>query len=249
MLQDMLEGEFRLEEEKWFAARASCLSHHNRIIHHILDKLEPAEMNRFKSSCIGHLLEIENLKFSGQLVHSILLRQTQKDADEGMQFVIGDTITTFSEQDFALVTGLKCGELPPLEEVPASDIWLKEQYFPGMDEITVADLDRAFEACSDSEDSFKLAMVLFVEGVLNGRELTNNVETRFLNLVQDFEQFNNYPWGTFSYEHTIHCMKYVLRGRDEAFEKRQSQKEQHNAERYSLKGFSFAIQVLPLSLH
>lgn len=120
MLQDMLEGEFRLEEEKWFAARASCLSYHNRIIHHILDKLEPPEMNRFKSSCIGHLLEIENLKFSEQLVHSILLRQTQKDDAEGMQFVIGDTITTFSEQDFALVTDLKCGELPSLEEVPAS---------------------------------------------------------------------------------------------------------------------------------
>lgn len=106
-----------------------------------------------------------------------------------------------------------------------SDIWLKEQYFPGMDEITVADLDRAFEACSDSEDSFKLGMILFVEGVLNGREVTNNVETRFLNLVQDFEQFNNYPWGTFSYKHTIHCMHSILRGCDKAFEKRQSQKE------------------------
>ncbi|CAL2255649.1 unnamed protein product [Prunus armeniaca] len=64
-------------------------------------------------SCFGHLLNIDKIQFSGQIVHGVVLHrvagQGVKDLD-GPSFLIGCDVAQFTRQDFCLISGLRFGE-------------------------------------------------------------------------------------------------------------------------------------------
>ncbi|KAH0665218.1 hypothetical protein KY290_027495 [Solanum tuberosum] len=53
-----------------------------------------------------------------------------------------------------------------------------------------------------------LCLLWFVHNVLLARDLNNNISLKWVNLSQDIEAFNNYPWGYESIELTV---KYLLK--------------------------------------
>ncbi|XP_050381237.1 uncharacterized protein LOC126798342 [Argentina anserina] len=226
-MQESLTAEYKIPEEDWFSTNPSSLSHHSRIIRNILEKLNGVQLETFRSSCFGHLLSITEMVFSCQLIHALRLRQIKSDMKDGLKFFIGDSITSFCEHDFSLVTGLKCGEFPQRVEVEPSAIPLKEKYFRNLKSIPFTSLEDSFSECEVADDSLKLALVLFAEGVLNGREKYKPIEMQFLMLVENLPEFNNYPWGSFSWNHTFECLREDL----------------VSGVRYSLKGFPPAFQV------
>ncbi|KAF8394104.1 hypothetical protein HHK36_020309 [Tetracentron sinense] len=57
-----------------------------------------------------------------------------------------------------------------------------------------------FLACEDHTDAIKLASVLFVESFLRAKETHTGVNTDYLCLVDDFELFNKYPWGSVAFK-------------------------------------------------
>ncbi|KAK0585747.1 hypothetical protein LWI29_033451 [Acer saccharum] len=78
----------------------------------IKEKLTEAQLSLFRTTCFGKLLEMNDFKFSGQLVHNLLLRQIQSPVKSEMWFAVGGKRLRFSIQEFCLITGLKCGPEP-----------------------------------------------------------------------------------------------------------------------------------------
>ncbi|KAK3220146.1 hypothetical protein Dsin_014116 [Dipteronia sinensis] len=56
---------------------------------------------------------MHELKFSGQLVHHLLLRQIRSSCKSEMWFAVGGKTFRLSIEDFCLITGLACGPDPP----------------------------------------------------------------------------------------------------------------------------------------
>ncbi|KAK0604257.1 hypothetical protein LWI29_013821 [Acer saccharum] len=80
----------------------------------IKEKLTEAQLSLFRTTCFGKLLEMNNLKFSRQLVHNLLLKQIQSPVKSEMWFAVGGKTLRFSIQEFCLITDLECGPEPPV---------------------------------------------------------------------------------------------------------------------------------------
>ncbi|KAK0606266.1 hypothetical protein LWI29_035871 [Acer saccharum] len=80
----------------------------------IKEKLTEAQLSFFRTTCFGKLLKMNDLKFSGQLVHHLLLRQIRSPNKSEMWFVVGGKTFRFSIQEFCLITSLECGPDPPV---------------------------------------------------------------------------------------------------------------------------------------
>lgn len=235
---------FKIPPEKRFAASPTSLSHHNRIITIITQKLNGQSFQFFKNGPFGHLLAIKDMVFSCQLAHALLLRQTKTRMEDGVEFLIGDSITSFCEPDFALVTGLRCGPLPDVDEYSKPEGgWLKERYFHDDDVIPLTRLEEVFLTCNNEDDSLRLALVLFAEGVLHGRETNKPIHKELLSLVEDIETFESYPWGSFSWNYTFQAIREGVMGREKGVDRRHNDGDVISKERYSLRGFPMGLQV------
>ncbi|KAI5312182.1 hypothetical protein L3X38_041355 [Prunus dulcis] len=205
-------------------------------------KLSAEPLEQFKTSCFGHLLNIDKIQFSGQIVHGAVLRR-----------------------DFCLITGLRFGEVPEVSSGESDGIRLRERYF--IDEgITCNALEEAFQRCTEEDDIYKLALVYFAELVVLGRDKHLNINLNYLTLVEDLDAFNRYPWGSVSFDKTQDSLfsaptKYVKSfenedGRGKGKSKvtgtsrrnEKGKKDKHGeAQRsgWSFKGFTYAFQDRP----
>ncbi|BBG98948.1 hypothetical protein Prudu_008476, partial [Prunus dulcis] len=140
-------------EAEAYSSRVNNCSHANSSLAAIRAKLSAEQLEQFKTSCFGHLLNIDKIQFSGQIVHGAVLRrvagQGVKDLD-GLSFLLGCDVAQFTRQDFCLITGLRFGEVP---EVSSGE----------NEGITCNALEEAFLRCTEEDDIYKLALVYFAE--------------------------------------------------------------------------------------
>ncbi|KAI5348827.1 hypothetical protein L3X38_001714 [Prunus dulcis] len=191
-------------EAEAYSSRVNNCSHANSSLAAIRAKLSAEQLEQFKTSCFGHLLNIDNIQFSGQIVHGVVLRrvagQGVKDLD-GLSFLLGCDVAQFTRQDFCLITGLRFGEVPEVSSGESDEIRLQKRYF--IDEgITCNALEEAFLRCTEEDDIYKLALVYFAELVVLGRDKHLNINLNYLTLVEDLDAFNRYPWGSVSFDKT-----------------------------------------------
>ncbi|KAI5328655.1 hypothetical protein L3X38_028052 [Prunus dulcis] len=253
-------------EAEAYSSRVNNCSHANSSLAALRAKLSAEQLEQFKTSCFGHLLNIDKIQFSGQIVHGAMLRrvagQGVKDLD-GLSFLLGCDVAQFTRQDFCLITGLRFGEVPEVSSGESDGIRLRERYF--IDEgITCNALEEAFLRCTEEDDIYKLALVYFAELVVLGRDKHLNINLNYLTLVEDLDAFNRYPWGSVSFDKTQDSLfsaptKYVKSfenedGRGKGKSKvtgtsrrnEKGKKDKHGeAQRsgWSFKGFTYAFQI------
>ncbi|BBN70497.1 hypothetical protein Prudu_1489S000200 [Prunus dulcis] len=253
-------------EAEAYSSRVNNCSHANSSLAALRAKLSAEQLEQFKTSCFGHLLNIDKIQFSGQIVHGAVLRrvagQGVKDLD-GLSFLLGCDVAQFTRQDFCLITGLRFGEVPEVSSGESDGIRLRERYF--IDEgITCNALEEAFLRCTEEDDIYKLALVYFAELVVLGRDKHLNINLNYLTLVEDLDAFNRYPWGSVSFDKTQDSLfsaptKYVKSfenedGRGKGKSKvtgtsrrnEKGKKDKHGeAQRsgWSFKGFTYAFQI------
>ncbi|CAL2228567.1 unnamed protein product [Prunus armeniaca] len=229
--------ELEWPESKAYSSRVNNCSHENSSLAAIRAKLSVEQLEQFKTSCFGHLLNIDKIQFSGQIVHGVVLRrvagQGVKDLD-GLSFLIGCDVAHFTRQDFCLITGLRFGEVPEVSSGEKED------------------------------DIYKLALVYFAELVVLGRDKHLNINLNYLTLVEDLDAFNRYPWGSVSFDKTQDSLfsaptKYVKsfeneEGRGKGKSKvtgtsrrnEKGKKDKHGEVQrggWSFKGFTYAFQI------
>ncbi|KAI5350438.1 hypothetical protein L3X38_003329 [Prunus dulcis] len=258
--------ELVMPEAEAYSSRVNNCSHANSSLVAIRAKLSAEQLEQFKTSCFGHLLNIDKIQFSGQIVHGVVLRrvagQGVKDLD-GLSFLLGCDVAQFTRQDFCLITGLRFGEVPEVSSGESDEIRLQKRYF--IDEgITCNALEEAFLRCTEEDDIYKLALVYFTELVVLGRDKHLNINLNYLTLVEDLDAFNRYPWGSVSFDKTQDSLfsaptKYVKsfeneEGRGKGKSKvtgtsrrnEKGKKDKHGETQrsgWSFKGFTYAFQI------
>ncbi|XP_038706983.1 uncharacterized protein LOC120002327 [Tripterygium wilfordii] len=199
------------------------------------------------------MLDVHDISCSSQLIHQLLLRQIvspQGDFGERLHFNIGGKKCTFGIEDFVIITGLLCTESVPdvSSLVDTSVNRLKSLYFEEKcgkgkgkgkgTNVSRAELEEAFDKCDNAHDALKLALVYFVESVLMPRERRNAINIKWLQLVDDLDAFNQYPWGSVCYERTATSLACAMIGRAEKYLSKGKAKET-----YSLYGMPIVLQI------
>ncbi|KAI5313107.1 hypothetical protein L3X38_042281 [Prunus dulcis] len=191
-------------ESEAYSSRVNNCSHANSSLAAIRVKLSAEQLEQFKTSCFGHLLNIDKIQISGQIVHGVVLRrvagQGVKDLD-ALSFLIGCDVAQFTRQDFCLITWLRFGEVPEVSSGESDEIRLQKRYFI-YEGITCNALKEAFLRCTEEDDIYKLALVYFAELVFLGRDKHLNINLNYLTLVEDLDAFNRYPWGSVFFDKT-----------------------------------------------
>lgn len=185
-----------------FPAKLASLSRIGVLAPKIRQTLTADQLQKFRSTAVGHLLDIDDsLHWQSVIVQGLLLRKVDcSDVANSScsSFLVGERILQFTKEQFAVITGLNFGDLPGHNELTPANSPLLHYYGHG----SRAELEATFDRCSDESDRFKLALVLFVECCLLGGEGHSLINRQYLHLVEDLEKFNDYPWGTVVYEKT-----------------------------------------------
>ncbi|BBG95912.1 DNA glycosylase superfamily protein, partial [Prunus dulcis] len=258
--QGNMVGEMKLmiAEEQKFQGKALSLSHTKTAITTIKEKFTEQQLQMFEQSCFGHLLGIEDLKWTSPIVHGLLLRKADpKTVSQlnGIKFIVGKKVIQFTAQQFCIVTGLRFGNLPFIPIPTNENCSLKRKYFANDKAVNLLELEKAFLECDDVDDVFKLGFLYFAVFVLLGSEKHVHIDMRYLKLAEDLEEFGKYPWGAVSYAKTnasllrALCADYqrVKVPTKTAKTKKSGKKPTTTAtgrpREYHLKGFPYALQI------
>ncbi|KAK9200532.1 hypothetical protein WN944_015730 [Citrus x changshan-huyou] len=100
---------------------------------------------------------------------------------------------------------------------------------------------KAFSTAQSNDDTLmvKFVMLYFLESVLLGKEPKNKIDGLHIRLLDNFKEFNNYPWGRLSFEATMLSLKNTVTRRS----KRIGPLDPNIEEKYSLYGFPYVFQV------
>ncbi|KAF8380830.1 hypothetical protein HHK36_028324 [Tetracentron sinense] len=196
---------------------------------HIIRKSFEDNKNRmlmYKKTCFRHLYDLQNkFKFISYAVHLLLQRHVGD-----MKFNVGGTTLYFSELDFATILGFRFRPHPPSlkKECMVSENSIRNRLFKDVKYVEKCQLVERFVSCVDDTDAVKLALIIFLEYYLLGSETHTRVNEHYLELVNNLEEFDKYPWGLVSYKRTI---EKLARGLNNA------------SPRYNLYGCPFAFQA------
>ncbi|CAL8153962.1 unnamed protein product [Prunus armeniaca] len=218
------------------------------------------------------MLGLHKIAFSGQIVHALALRRVRglgvKDM-LGLSYAMGSNVAQYNVKDFCLISGLKCGTEPDITSWGNAHNRFMKAHFTNRGHITCNDLENAFlKSERGSKDSFKLGLLYFVEFVIIGKPQNVKINEEYLHLVHKMDEFNNYLWGSISFEFLEDSLLFAF-GKKESDEendgKGKGQKKGKKAVRssmrkgkkkvedkkpkrinrpgWSIKGLSYAIQV------
>ncbi|CAL8162866.1 unnamed protein product [Prunus armeniaca] len=121
-----------IAEEEKFQGKVMSLSHIKTAINTIKQKFNLQQLQRFEESCFGHLLLIEDLRWTSQIVHGLLLRKADLkivSQVNGIKFIVGNKVIQFTAQQFCVVIGLRFGNLCFIPIATNENCSLKRKFF------------------------------------------------------------------------------------------------------------------------
>lgn len=121
----------------------------------------------------------------------------------------------------------------------------------GKDGIDLGDLESKLTEMGNAEgneinlEKLKLASLYFVCGVLGPirRRKQSPVDPRWLSLIEDFTNFNNYPWGKHAYDEAHRSLNKDLNAKLRAWKDGQKKKRCMENATYDISGFVQPLQV------
>ncbi|KAJ4712336.1 Phospholipase-like protein [Melia azedarach] len=178
----------------------------------VRQKLSPTQLELFRQTCLGHLLDLKELSFSGNLVHKMLLHEVVTEGvEKEMWFLVGGSTVRFSHVEFGLVTGLTFGPYP---SDTTESTRLRDMYFGGQTSMELKDLQEAYKAIDfrliDDLDAVKLSLYVLMDLFLLGRGQRYHTDMWILQMVDDLEQFNRFPWGSVVWTYTFRSLSKVM---------------------------------------
>ena len=153
----------------------------------IKDKFEELDLlERAKGCPFKQFFQASPMQFSRVIIHQIFLRM-KASSKNGLQFEIGGNKIRFRIGEFTLNTRLNFGVYPK-EEMSHSrrlvSIYLNDNSLVKSHEVEVA-----FRACNDKEDSWKFEIVYFIDSMLFSHKANSKVEMSLFSMVESEEDF------------------------------------------------------------
>lgn len=152
----------------------------------------------------------------------------------------------FSLEKFALVTGLDYSpSYEPDTENNNDDYTIVNEFLDENCAITTQELHTKFLRAKSNDDMkmVKLAMLYFVESVLLGNENRNHINETNILLVDNFIEFNEFPWGRISFKMTIDSLRKCVAERVAKPKKKSTADSKYKGTTYSVHGFTHAFMV------
>ncbi|KAK3187845.1 hypothetical protein Dsin_027406 [Dipteronia sinensis] len=167
------------------------------------------------------------MKFSGSIVHQLLLRELHHDGPEDeMRFMLGPRSVRFSKVKFCLITGLKFGVIPDTTRCEMVQNRIHQRYFGGVVKVDYEHLRAVLRigVFEEQYDAVKLCLIYMLKWILIGLDERDKVLLWQIRLVEDLVAFDVFPWGAHVYRQSIFGFKHALDGRREPYERRQQEK-------------------------
>ncbi|KAK2655262.1 hypothetical protein Ddye_008314 [Dipteronia dyeriana] len=249
MLKDLL----KTLEGDWFKGKLTRHDHFEAItciddaLNRVPEDFVVEDRRLFMASCFGHfMLMHRELKFSGGIIHQLLLRELDHygPTDE-MRFLLGNHVVRFSKVEFSLITGLRFGVVPDTSMYVAVENDIHQRYFPGHDEVSLDDLRVVLtpEEFQQAYDAVKLYLIYMLNWILLGVDKRLKIPVWQFWLVEDLNAFDAFPWDAHVYRHSIFPFKHALpRRREERCQQSQSDVV-HSVEGYNIYGQSHAVLI------
>ncbi|XP_073292625.1 uncharacterized protein [Primulina huaijiensis] len=204
----------QISEEKYFSCKLSVHSKYQKVSEFILDCLNEQDMDfMVENTQFGNLIKYAaDYNLSSQILWFMVMRQVYATDDDEMWFVLNDRPVRFSRMEYALITELDCSDNFPDEVVEVSDFC--DRYFLGSDKVSVKEVEMKLKDLKSvdelsSIERVKMACLYFVCGVLWPIAPVKNpqVYKEIFSLIDDFDVFNKYPWGTIAFKGAVCDLK------------------------------------------
>lgn len=238
---------FKVCIEDRFPGQVTSLSHIGNANKVIKNKLTPTQLDMFRRTILGRLVDVD-LVFNSPLVHHILLREVMDERPDVMSFDLRGTIATFSKKEFMLLTGLwQAPEQVVHKKV--SSTHLRAKYFNGMTEINLKEFEQKYEnlVFKNDEDAVKISLVYYIELAMMGKDKVKTLVDRSLyGVVDDLQYFNSLDWGTIIWERTLKGLQRAALADKVKVYKKNVARNKRYVIKYSLTGFPHAFQVLSI---
>ncbi|KAG2328210.1 hypothetical protein Bca52824_010938 [Brassica carinata] len=147
----------------------------SRAINTIINALDPEEIQFFRESSFGKLIDIADKPcFSGRFARFLLSRQLKVEKKHEAWFRFAGKPIRFSLREFAIVTGLPCGELPAKMMGKKKKITAEKPYWPELfgtvEDLSVSRTVKMLRRKTITEKSTRiklaaLAILVIVEAV------------------------------------------------------------------------------------
>ncbi|KAL2506328.1 Uncharacterized protein Adt_21949 [Abeliophyllum distichum] len=134
--------------------------------------------------------------------------------------------------EFVIVTGLNAGNEDGVRPNIQRSKRLLMKYFNGKTTVTPIELESTFDACTMMEDKYKLGLVYILETMLRYKHHKTSIDLFCLDVVDNIEVFNAYPWGRRCFIDTLHAFKRI-----------HTIKGSKTNQNYDVYGFPLAVQV------
>ncbi|KAK3205576.1 hypothetical protein Dsin_019622 [Dipteronia sinensis] len=245
----------KTSEDEWYDGKITRHDHFSDLkdiddaLDSVPEQFKVEDRRRYTESCFGHFLRMDRgMKFSGSVVHRLLLRELHHDGPhDEMRFMLGPRSVRFSKVEFCLITGLKLGVIPDTTKYEMVQNGIHQRYFNGVAEVDYEQL-RAFlriGVFEEQYDAVKLCLLYMLNWILMGLDEREKVPLWQIRLVEDLDAFDAFPWGAHVYRQSIIGFKNALNGRRVRYEIRQQEKgaDVHTVETYNIYGLAHALLV------
>ena len=170
----------------------------------IKDRLTENRRELFRSTCFGPWLDLNDFDSEDSLIHYMLQKQIESDDqhyDLPLIYVVNGHHMHFGRRQFHLITGFKFG-LPSFRNFRSGDIIFRDRVFPSkvgenlktIDLLCLIEDEELFTKVSD-EDAVRVCLLLSLQVIFMGRDLLSVVDDTYLRMVEDFQNWNDFPWG------------------------------------------------------
>ncbi|XP_031743218.1 uncharacterized protein LOC101221625 isoform X30 [Cucumis sativus] len=205
-----------LPRSSWATTQRINLYSKLDVISIIKNTLNERQLKKFKKSCFGNFLDLKISKFSSQLFYHLIRRQCCSKNRNELWFNLEGRIHKFGMKDFALITGLNCGELPAIDMSKIQKGKFNKRYFGGEKTIRRAKLHKVFTEMDKgrNKDVVKMAKLYILEMFILGKQIRTGINHEYTLLIDDKKQFDSYPWGRISYEITVDFVKKSIKSND-----------------------------------
>lgn len=194
----------------------------------VLELLDDQHGDILRQSFLWPLYQLREVQYSGQIIDALLCQLLSPVDGDSLQFDLGGKVVSFSMFEFTLITGLKItGDDAAMERSSR----LYETYFQRHGSVLLPDLMAAIRGCDHMLDRLKLGLVYILESVMRCYHKKTVIDIFHLQVVDDIDAFNNYPWGRRCYEDTVHVFT------------RSHSRPRGSMRKYDTYGLPLAVQV------
>ncbi|XP_050213770.1 uncharacterized protein LOC126665110 [Mercurialis annua] len=204
------DGDYFIKPNEHFSVKVQHFEGVN-VISNIKKILSPQNLEKFSTSCFGFFLKMNDYILQPQLVHSLLLREIKQPNYYELWINVSGKLLKFSLDEFAVVTGLNCTENVDMKLYKKSDSDFKLNCFGNITKVSKKNVEDSFllKRWSSEEESFKLAVLYFVELFLYNNQADAIVRDEHINIVGNGE-YENFAWGKDVFHCTIEFLKSKL---------------------------------------